>query len=86
MIWWQTFHTRAEACEAAGLSTATFKFSSDDPAATFRCKLDKKAVKPCSSPRKYRKLKVRKHKFTLTATDGAGNVSAPSVFRWRVVD
>ncbi len=39
-----------------------------------------------NSPRKYRKLKVRKHKFTLTATDGAGNVSAPRVFRWRVVD
>ena len=66
--------------------TATFKFGSDEPGVTFQCRLDKKAFKPCASPRKYRKLKVRKHKFRLVATDGAGNASAETTFRWRVVD
>jgi hypothetical protein len=67
-------------------TTATFKFSSDDPAATFQCAIDTKALKPCSSPKKFRKLKARKHRFTLVATDSVGNASAPTIFRWRVVD
>jgi hypothetical protein len=29
---------------------------------------------------------ARRHKFKLLATDAAGNESAPTVFRWRVVD
>jgi hypothetical protein len=66
--------------------TATFKFSSDDPAATFRCAIDKKSLKSCSSPKKFRKLKERKHKFKLVATDAAGNASEQTTFRWRVVD
>ncbi|MEA2346881.1 MAG: hypothetical protein QOG62_668 [Thermoleophilaceae bacterium] len=67
-------------------ATASFKFSSDDPAATFQCAIDKKALKACNSPKKFKKLKARKHKFQLVATDAAGNASAPTVFRWRVVD
>lgn len=66
-------------------ATATFKFSSDDPGATFQCAIDKKALSPCGSPKKFKKLKTRKHKFQLVATDVAGNASAPTVFRWRVV-
>jgi hypothetical protein len=66
--------------------TATFKFGSDESAVTFQCRIDQKAFKPCTSPKKFRKLKVRKHKFRLLATDGAGNVSEETTFRWRVVD
>jgi Ca2+-binding RTX toxin-like protein len=52
----------------------TLKFSSDEPGSTFRCKLDKKKLKPCRSPKKYKNLDRGKHKFTVVATDAAGNV------------
>jgi hypothetical protein len=70
----------------ASSPTATFKFSSDDPKATFTCAVDKRPLTPCTSPKKFRKLKPRKHKFKLVASDAAGNSSAQTTFRWRVVD
>lgn len=66
--------------------TATFKFGSDESGATFTCAIDKKALKPCESPKKLRKLKPRKHKFKLVATDAVGNAGTQTTFRWRVVD
>ncbi|MEA2348570.1 MAG: hypothetical protein QOG62_2357 [Thermoleophilaceae bacterium] len=66
--------------------TATFEFSSADPVATFRCKIDQKAFKPCGSPARFRKLKRGKHTLRLVATDTNGNAGAPSIFRWRVVE
>jgi hypothetical protein len=65
---------------------ATFKFTSDDPNATFQCRLDKKAFADCTSPKKYRKLKPRKHRFRVQATDPKGNVGPKDSFSWRVVD
>jgi hypothetical protein len=52
---------------------AKYGFSSDDPAATFECKIDKKPYEPCTSPKKF-KAKKGKHKFKVRATDAAGNV------------
>ena len=52
----------------------TLKFSSDEQGSTFRCKLDKKKLKRCRSPRKYRGLIEGKHVFTVAAVDAAGNV------------
>lgn len=65
---------------------ATFKFTSDDPNATFQCRLEKKPFAACTSPKKYKKLKVRKHRFRVQATDSKGNVGPIDSFRWRVVD
>jgi Ca2+-binding RTX toxin-like protein len=52
---------------------ATLRFSSDESGSTFRCKLDKKKMRPCSSPRRYKNLGDGKHRFTVRATDAAGN-------------
>lgn len=63
---------------------ATFRFAAE-PGATFRCKVDKKAWKPCGSTLK---VKVRKGRHTLQvrATDAAGNTDAtPARFRWKRV-
>ena len=64
-----------------------FKFTSDEPGSTFECKVDKKRFKPCTSPRKVKRLDDGKHKFKVIATDAAGNVD-PSAAKdkWRVVD
>jgi hypothetical protein len=60
--------------------TAKISFSGTDPAGaaapklTFKCKLDKGKLKPCRSPKTYKKLKPGKHKVFVQATDSVGNV------------
>ena len=51
-----------------------FKFTSSEPDSTFECKLDKKPFKPCTSPKKVKRLEDGKHKFKVRAIDAAGNV------------
>jgi hypothetical protein len=50
-----------------------FRFSSDEPGSSFRCKLDRRKFSRCSSPKSYRKLKAGKHVFRVFAIDSAGN-------------
>jgi len=49
------------------------KFTSSEAGSTFKCKLDKKPVKSCKSPKTYKKLKPGKHVFKVWAIDKAGN-------------
>lgn len=64
---------------------AKFTFSSDDPAASFQCKLDKKPLAACSSPKKV-KVKPGRHKFSVKAIDAAGNIDASAAkFAWKVL-
>ena len=62
---------------------AKFVFQTEAGATAF-CKLDRSASKPCSSPKKYRKLKRRKHTFVVRATDPAGNVGKAVKVRWKI--
>jgi len=64
---------------------ARFAFKSNEPGSTFKCKLDKRKWKSCTSPKRYKHLKVGKHKFKVYAIDAAGNRDAtPAVWRWRI--
>lgn len=64
---------------------ATFRFSSES-GATFTCRLDGGAPKPCTSPAKVRRLKRGRHRFEVAAIDAAGNADpTPTTFRFRVV-
>ena len=68
-------------------STAVYKFSSDEENVTFECKIDKKPFKPCTSPKRYKRLKEGKHSFKVKATDAAGNVDTSAAGdRFKVVD
>jgi hypothetical protein len=63
---------------------AKIKFTADETA-TFRCKVDKKAWKPCTSPLRLKKLKAGKHTVLVVATDAAGNTDpTPLKVVWRV--
>ncbi len=66
----------------------SFRFSASEPATTFECQLDARAVNPCSSPTKAKvkaKRKTKKHRFTVAAVDAAGNVDqTPVVFKFKV--
>jgi hypothetical protein len=64
---------------------ATFKFASGEPGSTFTCKLDKKKLRPCTSPKTYKKLERGKHVFRVGARDRAGNLDAtPAVKRFKI--
>jgi hypothetical protein len=73
-------------------SSVRFAFASDDPSATFECKLKgpdlprgTKRFSECASPRRYRQLDPGRFKFQVRATDAAGNVGDPARDRFRVV-
>lgn len=51
---------------------ATFRFSSDDPTATFQCRIDKEVAQACQSPY-VRTLADGSHSFSVRAVDIAGN-------------
>ena len=64
---------------------AKFSFSSTETGSSFKCKLDRKAFKPCSSPRTV-KVKPGKHTFQVAAVDSAGNRDlSPAKFSWKVL-
>jgi hypothetical protein len=69
-------------------ATVKIRFSSNDPAASFECKLDGNAYRPCRSPKRYRiraPRHFRKHTFNVRAIDPAGNVDpTPATLRFKL--
>lgn len=50
-----------------------------EPGASFQCKLDSRPFQLCSSPVRYRKLALGRHRFEVRAVDAAGNVGPVTV-------
>ena len=65
-------------------TTASFSFSSSKAGSTFSCALDAGTAAACTSPKSYSGLATGSHAFMVTATDLAGNVSAPASFAWTI--
>jgi hypothetical protein len=64
--------------------TATFEFSSSEPASTFECSLDGSSVTLCTSPHTVT-VKKGLHSFAVRATDAVGNVDgSPATDDWSV--
>ena len=64
---------------------AKLKFIASTPGSTFKCKVDRKAWKSCSSPLMLKNLKRGTHVVLVRATDPSGLVeSSPAVARWSV--
>lgn len=61
-----------------------FRFSTSTAGATFKCKLDKGAFAPCTSPKTY-KVKAGKHKFSVEAVSGGLTDSTPATFSFKVI-
>jgi hypothetical protein len=60
-----------------------FTFSSNDEAATFRCRLDGETLDACDSPLRVRVAEGR-HRLAVRALDGARVENPPARYRWRV--
>jgi hypothetical protein len=66
-------------------TTASFSFSSSEPASSFACKLDGGSWAGCASPVSYASLGVGSHQFSVRATDAAGNTDqTPATQSWEV--
>ncbi|HEY7003424.1 MAG TPA: sigma-70 family RNA polymerase sigma factor [Gaiellaceae bacterium] len=66
-------------------TSATFRFSSNDSAATFECRLDDGAWSSCSSGKSYTSLSQGKHVFRVRAKDASGTADPSAAKRtWKV--
>ncbi len=71
--------------KANGTAKVKFSGSGGTGPLSFECKLDKQKFKPCSSPRRYRRLDPGKHKVGVRAKDSTGAVdSSPAKAKLRV--
>lgn len=79
-----TFHPRASLFTQQKWRSVAFRFASNEAGSRFRCKLDRKPYRPCTSPRIYR-AKAGRHAFRVFAMDPAGNRDrTPALFRFQV--
>ncbi len=85
-IYWSTRDTdppqtklTKEAPDRTQRHEVKFKFTSDEPGSTFKCRLDDKRFHPCSSPKKVKNLDEGKHRFEVRAFDAVGNGDPTSV-------
>lgn len=79
------FHPRPLLFTQRKWRRVAFGFTSNEPGSRFRCKLDGKPYRGCTSPRAYR-VKAGRHTFRVFAIDRAGNRDrSPSLFRFRVL-
>ncbi len=61
-----------------------FRFASSERGSRFRCKLDRKPYRACTSPRTYT-VAPGKHRVRIVAIDASGNADrSPAVFVFRV--
>ena len=66
---------------------ATFRFRSSEAGSTFQCRLDRGPWRRCRSPRTYRGLELRTHRFQVRGRDRAGNLDrTPARRQWLVDD
>jgi hypothetical protein len=67
-----------------GRRRVVLRFSSNEPGASFVCRLDRRRTTPCVSPRAYT-VAIGAHTFRVTATDTEGNTDpSPAIVRFRV--
>lgn len=67
-----------------GRRRVVLRFSSNEPGASFVCRLDRRRTTPCVSPRAYT-VAIGAHAFRVTATDTEGNTDpSPAIVRFRV--
>jgi Ca2+-binding RTX toxin-like protein len=79
-----TAHPRALILTPKKWRRVAFRFAASEAGSSFRCKLDGKPYRPCTSPRAYR-VKAGRHAFRVFAIDAAGNRDRTLVlFKFRV--
>jgi len=71
--------------KALARGVAKFRFRSSEAGSRFLCRIDKRKVAGCKSPKTYRRQKRGKHLFRVWAIDAAGNKDpTPAKRRFRI--
>jgi hypothetical protein len=71
--------------DPAATADATFGFTSDDPLATFECRLDGEPFTSCATPQAYAGLTEGEHAFEVRALDALLEPDpTPALFTWTV--
>jgi Ca2+-binding RTX toxin-like protein len=77
-------HPRALLIATGARRKVVFRFASNERGSRFRCKLDRKAYRPCASPRAY-SVAPGRHTIRIVAVDSSGNADpSPALFSFRV--
>lgn len=64
---------------------ATFRFLASEAGSSFQCRLDRGAWRACRSPKTYRGLELRTHRFQVRGRDRSGNLDrSPARRQWLV--
>ena len=63
---------------------ARFEFRADAPHPGFKCSLDGRRFKDCSSPRRYKHLSRGRHAFEVKAVDGGHVDPSAAEWSWRI--
>ncbi len=71
---------------ATSSTTVDFDFTADERGVAFTCRLDAGAPAPCTAPQTYPDLPTGDHRFSVSATDAAGNTEAAPVGQDFAVD
>jgi hypothetical protein len=70
----------------ASATATSFSFVATETGSTFSCSLDNGAYVACSSPVAYVGLSRGAHRFSVRATDAAGNTDpTPAVWDWTIL-
>jgi hypothetical protein len=64
--------------------TPTFRFSSNQPGATFKCRIDRKPFRPCHSPYTAKPLSPGRHRFSVFAI-GKTAAGSPATYAFTVL-
>jgi hypothetical protein len=68
--------------------TPVFRFTdmTGDEGTRFLCRMDRRRFAPCKPPRRFKRLRMGRHRFRVKAIDAAGNQEqGPAVLRFRIV-
>lgn len=68
--------------QTLGSGTASFSFRSNDPTATFECRLDAGAWTACTSARSYTGLAAGNHTFRVRAVNALATETTPAIYVW----
>lgn len=78
-----TFHPGKRVDQRKGGAKVTFRFHSIGKAARFKCRINKRKLRTCSSPKRYR-LPIGNFHFKVYAVGPTGLKGPPSRYRFRV--
>jgi hypothetical protein len=72
--------------QVTSATAAGFQFKSGRTGSSFVCSVDGAPATPCTTPQNYFQLAAGRHTFSVSTTDGSGNLSPPASLSWTIAE